>query len=193
MNAPDAIFAHTNGTEIPILTPRHQAEFADLPVRAWNTISRKKRFSGTWHFYLDDYKFDALWRHPERVAETSAINLVETNFTITEQTPYPVAMYRLYQKRWLSRYWQEKGFGIFVDLFVPPFYAEANLFGVPQGWAAYATKASDYYIDDLLERGEIAKNHSFGYYQLLVIGGGEKVAKACEKHHWIHVRDVRKR
>ena len=189
---PDAIFPHTSDLEIPILLPNCQADFVDLPVRGWGSVSRRTRFQGTWHFYVDDYKFSALWKHPETLLKSKAINAVEPNFSTDFQMPYPVVLYRIYQKRWLSRYWQEKGIGIFVDLNVPMEWAELNLNGVPTGWQAYATAANDNRLETLEAHSKIAMEHSMGRdIRFLVYGGSDKTAKMCEENGWVHVRDAR--
>jgi hypothetical protein len=134
----EASFPHTAQYEIPLLDISKQAEFSILPVAGWGSVSRKTRFRGTWHFYIDDSKFSALWKHPESVLNTKAIYAVEPNFSTHIQMPFPVALYRIFQKRWLARFWQERDMGIFVDLNVAQTYQELNLQGVPLGWQSYA-------------------------------------------------------
>ncbi|MHC4120280.1 MAG: DUF4417 domain-containing protein [Planctomycetota bacterium] len=190
--SPDAIFPHTADLEIPLLLENRQADFIDLPVRGWGTVSRRSRFQGTWHFYIDDYKFRALWNKPEALLKTKAINVVECNFSTDLQMPYPVVLYRIYQKRWLARYWQEKGKGVFVDLSVPDNWAELNLEGVPRGWQAYATAANDDRLSTLQGHADIALEHAMGRdIRLLVYGGADKTAEMCADNGWVHVRDAR--
>lgn len=190
--APDALFPHTSDLEIPILLEDYQANFVDLPVRGWGSVSRTSQFRGTWHFYTDDSKFSALWKHPEAMQKTKAVNAVEPNFTTDWQMPYPVVLYRIYQKRWLARYWQTFGLGIFVDLNVPSTLQQFNLNGVPYGWLAYATAASDKRLNVLEEHAEAARTRAMtDNYRLLVYGGGPDTAKLCEKNNWVHVKDAR--
>lgn len=190
--APDAVFPHTHDLEIPLLLETYQASFVDLPVRGWGSVARSSRFQGTWHFYVDDSKFSALWKHPESVLKTKALNAVEPNFSTDWQMQYPVVIYRIYQKRWLARYWQHHGIGIFVDLNVPDRWQEINLNGVPLGWKSYATAANDDRLAVLKEHAEVARKHSgSANYQLLVYGGATETAKVCEQHGWVHVRDAR--
>jgi hypothetical protein len=189
---PDAIFPHTALLEIPQLMIGRQADFCDLPVRGWGSVSRRTQFQGTWHFYVDDYKFSTAWKKPETLLNTKAINFVEPNFSTDQQMPYPVVLYRIYQKRWISRFWQEKGLGCFVDLSVADKWEDLNLEGVPKGWQSYATAANDLRLDTLERHATCAKRHALGQkIRLLVYGGGEKTAKLCEKNDWVHVRDAR--
>jgi hypothetical protein len=46
--------------EIPVLDINKQGDFINLPVAGWGSVSRRTRFKGTWHFYIDDSKFAAL-------------------------------------------------------------------------------------------------------------------------------------
>lgn len=189
MNAvPDATFPTDNEYGIPTLLPKLQADYVDGIVKGWGTLARKNRHRGTWHFYVDDYKFENVWKHPELVTETLAVTTAEVNWSFNEQTPLAVVLYRIYQKRWLSRYWQSLGFRIFVDLNVPDNFAELNLTGVPRGWRAYATRAADAELDSLLLQAKLAKRHA-GTDEILflVCRGGQKVHEACLKNQWIHI------
>lgn len=177
--------------EIPKLDINKQGDFISLPVAGWGSVSRRTRFKGTWHFYIDDSKFTALWKHPETLVNTKAIYCVEPNFSTHEQMQFPVALYRIYQKRWLARYWQECNIGIFVDLNVADQYQPLNFHGVPEGWKSYATHAVDSREDVLLKHTNIAKTHANGDIKMLVYGGGKKITKICEEYGFVHVRDAR--
>jgi len=191
-DVPDAIFPHTALLEVPILMEGRQADFIDLPVRGWGSVSRQTKFQGTWHFYVDDYKFSTLWKKPDTILNTKAINFVEPNFSTDEQMPYSVVLYRIYQKRWMARYWQEKGLGCFVDLSVPKKWEDLNMEGVPKGWCSYATAANDLRLDTLERHAMIARRHSLWQpLRFLVYGGGPLTAKVCERNDWVHVRDAR--
>ena len=192
-SVPDAIFPHTSKYEIPILDERYQADFVDLPVRGWGSVSRRTRFRGTWHFYTDDYKFSTLWKKPDTLLNTKAVNIVEPNFSTDYQMPFPVVIYRIYQKRWLARYWQQKlGLGVFVDLSVPDVCMKYNMEGVPRGWQSYATQTSDNRLHILEEHAEIARLHAApNQIRFLVYGGNKETAEYCEENGFIHVRDAR--
>jgi len=194
LRVPDAMFPHTSELEIPQLDITKQAKFCDLPIRGWGSTSRRVRFRGTWHFYVEDAKFSALWKHPEAPLKTKAIACVEPNYSTDYQMPYPVVLYRVFQKRWLARYWQENGLEIFVDLNVADndHWHKLNLVGVPQGWRSYATSASSSRLHILEKHAAIATEHAQGEkLRFLVYGGGKKVADMCEKNDWVHVRDAR--
>lgn len=191
MKAPDAVFPHTEKYEIPLLRGDKQGKFADLPVRGWGSVSRQRAFNGTWHFYVDDRKFTAVWKHPETLTQTRALNVVEVNYSLPNQMPFPEALHRLYKKRWLSRFWQDFGIDIFVDLNVDRHYWDLNLEGVPEGWSSYATVSNDLRLSILEEQAALAEARAGGPITLLVYGGVAETAKICEKNNWIHVRQVR--
>jgi len=192
MRVPDAKFPTDNDLDIPLLRMDYQGEFVDLPVRGWGSVARSSQMRGTWHFYTDDEKFSALWKHPDGPVKSKAFNCVEANYTTDDQMPWPVGLYRIYQKRWLARYWQENNICIFVDLNVAEPFEEVNLYGVPKGWKSYATSASDSKVDLLLRQGAIAGQHAGrSKINFLVYGGGKKVAAACATNDWVHIKDAR--
>ena len=112
---PDCVWPSDNEMEVPMLRPDLQANAVDLPVTQWGTIRRRSDMHGTWSFYVDDYRFTALWRDPTPVINSGCLNVVEPNFSCSDQTPFPVVLNNIYRKRWLSRFWQEFG-GVRVTL-----------------------------------------------------------------------------
>lgn len=188
---PDTVFPTDNHLEIPVLRRDMQADFIDLPVAGWGATSRKDRMRGTWHFYVDDEKFSRVWKHPETVLKTKAIACVEVNFSTHDQMPLAAGTYQIFRKRWLSRYWQEQGMPIWVDLNVADKFVEVNLLGVPQGWKSFATHAVDSRLIDLEYHVKIAADHS-GDFRMLVYGGASGVAEFCKQHdNLVHIPDAR--
>lgn len=188
----DFVFPHTVKYEIPLLNLGRQGEFFELPIAGWGSVSRRSRFKGTWHFYIDDSKFSALWKHPDAVVKTKSLCAVEPNFSTHVQMQFPVALYRIYQKRWVARYWQQCELPVFVDLYVAQQYERLNLHGVPVGWQAYATKSNQDRIDTLERHLSLAREHANGNpLRFLVYGGGDITARFCEQNDLVHVRDAR--
>ena len=190
---PDALFPTDNEWDIPTLFLPLQADFVDLPVRGWGSIKRKTMMRGTWHFYVDDYKFAAIWKLPDVVLNTAAVSVVEVNFTTEDQMPMAVGLYRTMQKRWLARYWQSQGLRVFVDLNVAKKFDEINQLGVPKGWKSFATSGADYAIDRLEAQWVIAERIADGNgpINFLVYGGGPKVAALCAERGWVRIPDAR--
>lgn len=180
-HVPDAIWPSDNDLGIPSLNLELCADALDIPFRGWGTIPRRSRMPGTWHFYVDDYRFSALWKDPSKVVATKAVNCVEPNFTVHEQLPRAVVQWRTYQKRWLARYWQAQGIRIFVDMNVHPRCMEDNLVGVPVGWSAFATRG---YNDDtwrIREQHALARAIACKKDVLFVVyGGGLPVKDFCQ-------------
>lgn len=187
MSVPDAIFATNNDYGIPCLDIGQQADYVDGVVKAWGSLARKNRHRGTWHFYTDDYKFTSIWDKPDAITETKAITTTEVNYSLNSQMPLAVTLYRIYQKRWLARYWQSTGMRVFVDLNVPLDLMDYNMLGVPVGWSAFSTRAFDREVDDLIARIEIAKKHCDSLF-MLVVGGGDKVKQVCYDNQLVWIK-----
>lgn len=132
--------------DIPMLSLERQAFGLDLPMMAWGSIKRGRPMRGTYHMYVHDHDFIRVWDNPDIVVQTECAAVVEPNFSVFTDTPLPVALWAIYRKRWLARYWQERGINIWVDLRVAPAWRDINLLGVPPGWQCYATRG---YADDL--------------------------------------------
>lgn len=133
--AEDALFPSDNEYGTPTLDLTMQADSVIAPCLKWGSISRRAKPNvRTVHFYTDDYKFEALWRKPEQLANLRPRSVVEANFSTSETMPLALVLGAIFQKRWMSRFWQSCGIRVFVDLNVQPRFYEANLLGVPKGW-----------------------------------------------------------
>ena len=184
---PDALWPTDNDEGIPLLRLDLQADAVDLPVVQWGTVRRTRPMTGTWSFYVDDYRFNRLWQDPSAVLNSACINVVEPNFSVGLNTPRAVALYQIYRKRWLARLWQEfRGIRVFVDLNVARRYAQENLLGVPPGWRAYATRGSSRYLDDLdFEYGLACEKRGNEDILFVVYGGNRETQKHAQARGWI--------
>lgn len=188
---PDASFATDNEWGVPLLDLALQARTLDNPVTKWGTVKRGAAMRGTYHFYTDDYKFEALWKDPSPVVNSGCASVVEPNFSTGEQMPLAVGLWGVFRKRWLARWWQTFGVRVFVDLNVEPHLNAINMLGVPQGWGAYATRWLDKYgVGDVEEQYRIAQERSGVEAPLFVVFGGRAAAeRACLDHGWVWVRE----
>lgn len=171
-----------NEWDVPDLLPELQGDGVDLPVGAWGAGPRRVRtWRGTWLFYVDDYRFNGLWSEPMAPVNTGCVAAAEPNYSVFEQTPFPVALWATYRKRWLARFWQSRGIRIWVDLNVAAPWSALNLVGVPEGWKAYATRGYANRPDDLYREHSLACEQGGGSCQLLVWSGGESIRRICEQ------------
>ena len=193
LDVPDAIWPTDNEWGIPLLDTNLQATAIDLPFKAWGSISLKTRMSGTWHFYTEDYRYEALWRDPSPVANTRCANIVEPNFSCYDQMAPAFALFQIYRKRWLARWWQSLGIHVFVDLNVAePFY-DINLLGVPKGWKAWATRGYNDRIDSTEREYQMAVERAGTTSILFVVyGGGKKVQELCQSKGWMWFAEQQK-
>lgn len=190
----DLQFPTDNAYDIPMLDLGMQAKGLHAPALGWGTIKRGKRVNrGTWHFYRDDYKFKSLWDKPDSLLATECNCVIEPNLSVFPQTPLAVAIELTYKKRWLSRYWQQHGVEIFVDLNVAYEHSRLNLLGVPQGWLSYATHGYSERLEDLDYEYSLARERAGTEAGLLflVYGGGKAVADRCKERGWIHAQEHR--
>jgi hypothetical protein len=190
LDVPDAIWPTDNDCEIPLLNLRLQADAIDRPVVAWGSVARTTEMSGTWHFYVDDRRFRALWKDPTRVVKSGCVCAVEPNFSCHDQTPVAVGLYRIHQKRWLARYWQSKGIRILADLNVGEKFLALNMLGIPIGWRAYATRGYTDHTESTLREWQIARERArTDDILFLVYGGGKKVRYLCRERGWVWIAE----
>lgn len=139
-------------------------------------------------FYVDDYRFEAIWKNPIKVLESGVIAVVEPNLSLFDTTPIAYGLQQIYKKRWIARYWQECGIKVYADLNVSQKFIEYNKLGIPQGYNAFATRGYDDRADVLERELQVAREISGkDNPNMLVYGGGSKVKELCAKHSLIYV------
>ena len=86
---PDCIFPTDNDAEVPTIRMDMQPEFCDIPFVCCGEQRRtfKMNGCGTLHFYTDDYRFSALYEHPEKILAHNPRNIVEPNFSLFNEMP----------------------------------------------------------------------------------------------------------
>jgi len=184
---PDAIFPTDNEWGVPMLDARLQALAVELPFERWGSGAggRKRKTGGTWHFYTSDDRFEALWKDPMPVVLTGCTAAVEPNFTVSLDSPRCYALWNVYRKRWIARYWQSEGVRVFVDLNVPAEYADLTFLGVPKEWRAYITRGySDRTEATVNEWRSACEHHGDDDILFTVYGGGKQVKALCESRGW---------
>lgn len=182
---PDTKFPSDNDFEIPSLRLDMQATAVNLPLEVWGGYARRAAMPGTYHFYTEDDRFEAVWNDPITLVNSRCTAIIEPNFSIYENTPRIMALHRIYLKRYLAAFWQTQGIRVLVDMNVAAEWARDNLIGVPTGWRAYATRGYTDRLDYTESEFKLACQHAGTDNVLFVVyGGGRRVKEHCQRRGW---------
>ncbi len=193
LSVPDCLFPTDNALEIPTLRLDMQPKFCDIPFVLYGEQKRTFQMGGcgTLHFYCDDYRFNSVYEHPEKILFHNPANIVEPNFSLFTETPIAFGMQAVYKKRFIARQMQEKGIRVFVDLNVNAKFYKLNLLGVPKGYSCFSTRGYSDRVNQLYFEYEIAKYVAQGVPRMFVVyGGGEDIKKACNEIGAIYVNPI---
>lgn len=182
----DQLFHTDNDLEIPTLNLDMQAIECQIPFLCFGEQKRTYNLngSGTLHFYTDDYRFQSIYEHPEKIYnQHNPCNIVEPNFSLFNETPIAFGIQALYKKRWLARAMQEKGIRVFVDLNVAQKWYQLNMIGIPRGWRAFATRGYSDRLNNLEFEYAIACDWAEGAEPLFVIYGGGDICRRFAQTH----------
>lgn len=184
----DCLYESNNIYDIPTLRLDMQAGKVILPLAPWGADSRLRKDISTYHFYVEDYRFEAIWKDPTKVLMSGVQALVEPNLSLFDTTPVAYGLQQIYKKRWIARYFQECGIKVYADLNVSRKFQEYNKLGIPEGYNAFFTRGYADRISTLEEEIEIARQISgLDNPNLIVYGGGAKVHEVCAKHNLVYV------
>lgn len=188
LEAFDLIFPSDNEWGIPMLLEQGNLSGLPMPCERWGRYARGSYNGGTLHFYTDDARFETIWKTPEKIVLSQCKAILEPNVSTGNMTPRAFALWGIYRKRWISRWVQQYGIHVFVDLNVEPEFAEINMLGVPRGWKHYSTRGYDTRIELLDSDFAIAKQHAGSDDVVFVVVGGGKATRAkCMSEKWIHI------
>lgn len=179
----DCLFPTDNDLEIPTLRLDRQPKVVDIPFLAFGEQKRTHDMlgNGTLHFYVDDYRFNSVYDHPEKILAHNPRNIVEPNFSLYNETPVAFGLQAVYKKRMVARTMQENGLGVFVDLNVAAKFYKLNLIGVPQGYASFCTRGYSDRLEYLEFEYKMAQVIANGNPLLFVVyGGGELCKRFCQ-------------
>ena len=186
----DFVYPSNNEFDIPTLLTDNMPVHLELPLNPWGAEARYKKGITTYHFYVDDYRFEQLFKDPIKLLESGCKAIVEPNCSIHDQTPMAHAIWQTYRKRYLCRYLQECGMQIWVDLNVSPHFEEINALGVPEGYNAFCTRGVTGWLNTTERHWEMAKRISgLEKPNMFVYGGGDDVAEWCKAHDVVHVKE----
>lgn len=184
----DCLYESNNIYDIPTLKKDMQAHKVILPLAPYGADSRLRKDIGTYHFYVDDYRFEAIWKDPIKILTSGCQAVVEPNLSLFDTTPIAYGLQQIYKKRWIARYFQDCGIKVFADLNVSRKFQEYNRLGIPEGYNAFFTRGYTDRISHLDEELEIAKRISgLDTPNLIIYGGGAKVHEWCAKNNLVYV------
>ncbi|HEU4544380.1 MAG TPA: DUF4417 domain-containing protein [Jiangellaceae bacterium] len=175
-----ALYPSSNEWGIPDLRIDRQAEIVP-PVMPWGSRSRGAKMTGTWVFYVDDYRFGALEKQPLQLVATGCNGAAELNFTIYDQATRAEAIWATYRKRAVARQWQDAGINVLVDLNVPEQLRDLCLLGVPLGWRSFATRSYSARPEALRSEWRAAREFAGDALTMLVFSGGPDTEKLCRE------------
>ena len=104
LNLQKGIYESDNKYAIPTIHKDHLTVKHLLPFG-------NKKYHGTAHFFLDDFKFERVWNTPKKYIETlrQYQGVLSPDFSLYTDYPIAVQIWNVYRNRWLGRYWQEQG------------------------------------------------------------------------------------
>ena len=184
----DCLYESNNEFDIPNLLMEKQAGKLQLPFAPWGADSRLRKDVATYHFYVDDYRFEAIWKDPVKVLTSGVKALVEPNLSVYDTTPIAYGLHQIYKKRWIARYFQECGILVYADLNVSVKFKEYNKMGIPKGYNAFFTRGYADRIEYLKIELEVAREISgLETPNLLVYGGGDEIRRFCADNSLVYV------
>ena len=190
----DYLYPTDNEYQIPTLLSDRQPVHVELPLAPWGAEGRYKKGIATYHFYVDDYRFEQLFKNPILLLQSGCRAVVEPNVSIHDQTPVAIALYQIYRKRYLARYLQECGLQVWADLNVSPHLEEWNALGIPQGYNAFFTRGVSGWQPTLDRHLQMAQRISgLQHPNLVVYGGGKDIADWCMAKQVVHIAEYMNR
>lgn len=68
---------------------------------------------GATHFFLDDFRFEAIWNNPEGSLKHLKTKIVlSPDFSIYREWPLVLQLWNSYRNRWCGAFWQSKGYSV---------------------------------------------------------------------------------
>lgn len=120
--------------EIPKLE-KEEIELENIELIGYDKLNEKET-NKIVHFFLDDYKFEAIWNDPEpRIEKLKKYKAVlAPNYSIYTEMPLSLKVYNTFRSRWCGAYLQAKGIKVIPTVA----WGEPNTFwfcfdGITQG------------------------------------------------------------
>ncbi|PLS26024.1 DUF4417 domain-containing protein [Bifidobacterium parmae] len=103
---------------IPVLGPCRRVPDDLIGFNYARSEERADRTGAGVHFFVDDYQFERVWRHPERyVRVLSRFQCVLTpDFSLYRDMPLAQQLHNVYRSRLIGAYWQRHGLNVIPTL-----------------------------------------------------------------------------
>ena len=113
LNLANATFEGAGYFDIPQLEPTHESEVDDIiEWIGFNYVLTDKNPEGkAVHFFIDDYQFERIWKHPEKYVEKlKQYSCVLTpDFSPFADMPMATQIFNHYRKHWIGCFLQQCG------------------------------------------------------------------------------------
>lgn len=109
------VFPSNNAFGLPDLQPTFLKTVPSWLVPYGTRIrSHQDLRDGAVHFFLDDYRFEAVWSKPNAGLDylRQFEMLLGSDFSLYVHYPLAVQLYNVYRNRWLAAQWQQQGFTV---------------------------------------------------------------------------------
>ena len=109
-------FARDGTFEMPIIK-KTKLDLDNIELIGYDKLSEGQKEKIV-HFFLDDYKFEVLWKDPEprvdKLKEYRAI--LSPQFSMYTEMPIAVQLHQVFKSRWCGAYFQSKGLKVIPSL-----------------------------------------------------------------------------
>lgn len=111
LNVNKGIYESNNNLGYPTIYKTNKLDIVDLIPFDRITVNapNKKDFDKTIHFFLEDYKFNALWNNPLKYIKLLSRykSLIMPDFSIYSDYPESLNIFQMYKRFWITRFLQE--------------------------------------------------------------------------------------
>lgn len=109
-------FARDGTFELPVIK-KTKIDLEDVKLIGYDKLNEKEADKIV-HFFLDDYKFEVLWKDPEpRIEKLKEYRAVlSPQFSMYTEMPLAVKVHQVFKNRWCGAYLQSKGLKVIPSL-----------------------------------------------------------------------------